>query len=95
MHLLIGMPRDLSVSEMMRQVKANSSKWVHEEFPALSTFAWQTGYGAFSVSYSATGAVRAYIEGQEQHHRRQSFQDEFSAFLRKHGIPVDERHMWD
>ena len=69
-HLLFGLPATASVAEVMRVVKANSSKWVHEQWPARSDFAWQSGYGAFSVSQSNAEAVRRYIADQEEHHRK-------------------------
>jgi hypothetical protein len=79
----------------MRTLKANSSRWVHETFPAGASFAWQVGYGAFSVSQSNSDAVRAYIESQEEHHRTVSFQEEFVAFLKRHEIEYDERYIWE
>ena len=94
-HLLISMSREMSASEMMRLVKANSSKWVHETFPNIASFAWQNGYGAFSVSFSMTDVVKQYIANQEEHHVKQSFQDEYRALLRKHEVPFDERYVWD
>ena len=94
-HLLIAMPPTLSVSDLLRTLKANSSKWVHENHPDHSSFAWQSGYGAFSVSLSAVDDVKQYINTQEEHHRRASFQEEFIAFLKRHGIAYDERYVWD
>jgi REP element-mobilizing transposase RayT len=93
-HLLIGLPPALSLSEAMRVLKTNSSKWVHEKWNSQSTFGWQTGYGAFSVSQSNVLAVSEYIAHQEEHHRRISFQEEFVTFLKKHGIEYDERYIW-
>lgn len=94
-HLLISMSREVSASEIMRLVKANSSKWIHETFPDLRRFAWQTGYGAFSVSFSRTKSVKDYIAKQPEHHRRKTFQDEYRSFLKKHEIGFDERYVWD
>jgi len=94
-HLLVSLGRDASVAEVMRLVKANSSKWVHETFPELAGFAWQTGYGAFAVSYSLIDRVRAYIDHQAEHHRKMTFQEELVAFLNRHGITYDERYVWD
>ena len=90
-HMLLSLAADTSVSECLRLVKANSSRWIHERCPS---FAWQTGYGAFSVSASNQKQVVRYIQDQERHHRRMSFQDEFVALLRKHGIVFDERFLW-
>jgi REP element-mobilizing transposase RayT len=94
-HLLLSLPATLCVADALRVVKTNSSRWVHETWPALRSFAWQTGYGAFSVSHSNAPAVTSYIAGQEQHHRRKTFQEEFVAFLIKHGIEYDERYIWE
>jgi putative transposase len=81
-----------SVAEIARVVKANSSRWLHEK--GNTHFAWQTGYGAFSVSESNVPAVTKYIAAQEGHHRRRSFQEEYVAFLKKNKIVYDERYIW-
>jgi REP element-mobilizing transposase RayT len=94
-HALVGMPASLSVAEVMRVVKTNSSRWVHEQWPDRREFAWQSGYGAFSVSQSNRAEVEKYIANQEEHHRHVSFQEEFLAFLKRHGIAYDERYVWD
>lgn len=77
----------------MRLVKTNTPKWLRAEHGI--EFAWQTGYGAFSVSRSSTEAVREYIRNQAEHHRRTSFKEEFVALLRKHGVEYDERYIWE
>jgi len=94
-HLLFALNPTMAVAEIMRLVKTNSSKWLHETFPDAGAFAWQNGYSAFSVSRSSEEAVVAYIEGQEEHHRRLTFQEELRALLEKHGIEYDERHIWE
>ncbi len=94
-HLLVSLARDLSTADLLRLVKCNSSRWVHETFPGMHGFAWQTGYGAFAVSVSQLDAVKAYIAHQEEHHRTRSYQDEFRAFLRTHGQEWDEQYVWD
>ncbi len=94
-HILARMRQDLALSDVLRAVKANSSGWIHETFPNLAGFSWQGGYGAFTVSASHKGKVRAYIEGQQKHHKRQTFQEEFVAFLTAHGIDHDERYLWE
>ncbi len=94
-HLLVSLDKQLSIAETLRIVKANSSFWVHESFPALSAFAWQTGYGAFAVSYSHLDRVRGYLGRQAEHHRRVSFQEEFLAFLKRHGLEYNGRYLWD
>lgn len=79
----------------MRVIKTNSSRWVHAQWPSRALFGWQTGYGAFSVSQSNVSEVVRYIAGQEEHHRKVSFQDELVTYLRKHGIEYDERYIWE
>ena len=75
-------------------IKANSSKWIHETIPGLRNLWWQDGYGAFTVSPSALPRLLAYIQGQEEHHKKADFKQEFIALLKKHGIEYDERHIW-
>ena len=94
-HLLIGLAAARSLADTMRILKTNSSRWVHEQWPARSAFAWQTGYGAFSVSRSNMTSVERYIANQEEHHRHLSFQEEFVAFLQRHGIEYHERFIWE
>jgi REP element-mobilizing transposase RayT len=94
-HLLLAMSASRAVADVMRVLKANSSKWVHEQSPSFSDFAWQSGYGAFSVSESNAKRVKQYIANQEVHHRTVSFQEEFVAFLKRHQISYDERYIWD
>ncbi len=93
-HCLLSLPATLSVAEALRVLKANSSLWVHET-RRLPAFAWQTGYGAFSVSQSNVPAVLKYIRGQDQHHRRISFQEELITLLKRHGLSYDERYLWE
>ena len=92
-HMLISLPANVSVSEAMRFIKSNSSGWVHDKWKRA--FAWQLGYGAFSVSKSNVPEVLKYIAKQEAHHRRISFRDEFVDFLQKHEIQYDKRYIWD
>ena len=94
-HLLLRLPPTISLAEIMRVLKTNSSRWVHEKWPLHSAFGWQAGYGAFSVSQSNVSAVLHYITNQEEHHRKVSFQEEFIAYLRRHGIEYDERYIWE
>ncbi|MGO9242416.1 MAG: IS200/IS605 family transposase [Bryobacteraceae bacterium] len=93
-HLLVAVPPTESLDELLRVMKTNSSRWVHEQFPALRKFGWQAGYAAFSVSDSRAAAVLRYIAAQHEHHRRISFRQEFLTFLRKHGVAYDERDLW-
>lgn len=92
-HILFSLRPDLSVSDVARVVKANSSKWLRQNNPALKAFAWQAGYSAFSVSESNRDAVEAYIRGQATHHRRMSFREELIALLDRHGVGWDERYL--
>jgi REP element-mobilizing transposase RayT len=93
-HLLLRLHQEHTLAQVVRDVKAASSGWIHREFPRLSHFAWQRGYGAFTVSASQLARVRRYIQAQEEHHRRRTFQEEFIALLKAHGIEYDEQHLW-
>jgi REP element-mobilizing transposase RayT len=94
-HLLASISKELPIADAMRVVKTNSSKWVHETFPEYRSFAWQAGYGAFSVSYSNLDSVKKYIANQEEHHRKVGFKEEFIALLKRHDLEFDERYLWD
>lgn len=94
-HLLCSLGKQTSVSDLVRTLTSNSSKWIHEEFPTLQEFAWQSGYGAFAVSYSGMDEVKGYIGNQAAHHRTRTYQDELRALLRRHEIEWDERYVWD
>jgi hypothetical protein len=85
-HLLLSLPRTVSVAKAVQLVKSGSSKWLHENFPKLKNFSRQEGYGAFSIGVSQRVATVKYIEGQAEHHKRISFEDEFKKFLAAHGI---------
>ena len=85
-HLLLSLPRSVSVAKAVQLIKSGSSKWLHESFPKLKSFAWQEGYGAFSIGVSQRAATVKYIEGQAEHHKRISFDEEFKKFLTVHGI---------
>ena len=94
-HLYLRWRPDESISNLMRVVKARSSKWVHETIPRLAAFAWQEGYSAFSVSKSQEDVVKKYIANQAEHHRREDFRSELLRLLRAHGIEFDERYVSD
>jgi REP element-mobilizing transposase RayT len=93
-HLLISVPPNRALAEIMRVVKCNSSRWVRQEFPDQGSLGWQRGYAAFSVSRSNRKAVYDYIARQQVHHKSQSFMNEFTMFLRKHQVEYDERYIW-
>lgn len=90
-HPLAKLRPDRALSDVLRDLKANATGWMHDVFPALTDFSWQRGYGAFTVSQSNVAAVREYISRQKEHHRKISFRDEFIKFLRENGIDHDER----
>ena len=92
-HMLIRIRPAQSPAEVARIVKTNSSRWAREKWN--KDFAWQTGYGVFSVSESNVSEVSRYIANQGEHHRKRSFQEEFVAFLRRNRIAYDERYIWD
>ena len=92
-HMLVRIRPAQSAAEVARVVKANSSRWAREKWK--TKFAWQTGYGVFSVSESNVEAVSKYTATQEEHHRTRSFQEEYVAFLKKNKISYDERYIWD
>jgi len=94
-HILAALGKTRSQAEWVKELKRISNAWLKERSPQMSTFAWQGGYGAFSVDRSTLDVVRHYIERQEDHHRHVSFQDEFREFLREHGIVCDERYIWE
>jgi REP element-mobilizing transposase RayT len=94
-HILLSIPSTLSIAKAVQLIKGGASAWVHEIFPRHRAFAWQEGYGAFSLGISQVDRTIAYIESQREHHRRKSFQEEFLAFLKKHHIEYDERYIWD
>lgn len=94
-HLAIRLSRTLALADLVSELKTSSSKWLKEQVPGLSKFSWQRGYGAFSIGPKDLEAVLAYIDGQEEHHRTKTFQDEYRGFLRHYGIEFDERHVWD
>jgi len=93
-HLLVRLPPSVNVADVMRVVKTNSSRWIHQTWASRRVFAWQTGYAAFSVSQSNVAAVSQYIGNQEEHHRRFTFQQELMMLLRKNEVDFDERYIW-
>jgi len=94
-HVLCRLSKKISVADLIRELKRESSKWVKQEMPSLGDFAWQTGYGAFSISPSHVAPGKVYIRNQEEHHKTESYQDEFRRICKIHGIEVDERYAWD
>lgn len=93
-HALISAPPTLSPSHIAQYLKGDSSKWIHETFPELQEFAWQQGYGAFTVSKMRLDAVVRYIQNQRAHHQQRDFQAEYRDFLQTHEIAYDEQYVW-
>src|SRR5829696_21130 len=94
-HALFALSRTLPIASVVKEVKRTSSSWIKGSSRKLSKFHWQGGYAAFSVSQSNLQQVIRYIENQEEHHKRVTFQDEFRAFLKAYGVEYDERYVWD
>jgi putative transposase len=93
-HILLNLARTCCVADVVEAVKTSTSKWLKTKAPELREFAWQTGYGAFSVSKSNLAAVTDYIATQKEHHAKSDFEDEFRGLLQKHEVEYDERYMW-
>ena len=93
-HLLLSLPSSLAPSKAVQLLKGGSSKWVHETFSTQADFGWQDGYGAFTLGISQIDDTLRYIENQAEHHQKTTFQDEYRAFLIRHGIVIDEKHVW-
>ena len=94
-HVLCRLGKTISISELVRELKRESSKWLKEQSPELASFYWQNGYGAFSVSPGHVEQLKIYIANQEAHHRTETFQDEFRRLLKLYEIEYDEQYVWD
>lgn len=94
-HILCELGRSIAVSDLIRELKRESSAWLKTKSPGLKEFYWQNGYGAFSISPSHVEDLRTYIQTQEEHHRKESFQDEFRRLLTKYNLVWDERYVWE
>jgi putative transposase len=93
-HSLFALSKNHSIAQIVYEVKRGSSKWIKTQGSEFGNFHWQNGYGAFSISQSHVEVVRVYIAGQERHHRKVTFQDEFREFLRRYEVEYDERYVW-
>ena len=93
-HVLTKLRPDKSLSYVLRDLKANSSGWMHDVFPDARDFSWQNGYGAFTVSASQIANVKDYIANQEAHHKKRTFEDEFISLLRKNDVEFDRKYLW-
>ncbi len=94
LHLLVGLRPDAALSDLMRDIKANSSRFISEKRWVTGRFSWQEGFGAFSYSRSHLGAVIRYIENQQKHHASKSFRDEYRELLEKFGVEYDQRYIF-
>ncbi len=94
-HLLVRLNKVAFLEDLVRTVKARSSQWIRQTFPHIPSFKWQQGYGSFSVSFSQLDVLIKYIRNQEEHHKTESFEDEYTGFLRKQNIPYDRRFVID
>jgi putative transposase len=95
LHLFVSFRADMAISDLMRDVKANSSGWIRQNFDLGNRFQWQVGYGAFTVSRSQAKKLESYIARQTEHHRKKSFKEELIELLEAHGIEYDERYLWE
>jgi REP element-mobilizing transposase RayT len=94
-HLLLSQSKNLALSELVMDVKKDSSSWIKTQDRALRNFHWQDGYGGFSVGMSEVPRLKAYIANQKEHHRKITFQEELLGFLNEYGIEYDERYLWN
>jgi hypothetical protein len=93
-HILAKLHQDKGISEVVRGLKSVSSAWIKKTFPAMDGFSWQGGYSAFTVGESRVEDVRRYIENQETHHRKRTFEEELTALLEAHRVEYDRRFLW-
>ena len=94
-HILCMLSKKIALMKLLEEVKSHSSKWMKTKAESLANFYWQDGYGAFSVNPSQIEVVKTYIQNQEEHHRKKTFQNEYRAFLKKYNMEYDERYVWD
>ncbi|MCC5875005.1 MAG: transposase [Candidatus Sumerlaeia bacterium] len=94
-HIVCRLSKSLTIKTMVRELKVESSKWMKTRGSDYRRFRWQAGYGAFSISPSHVGALTKYVRNQEEHHRRESFQEEYLRLLHKYEVEYDERYLWD
>jgi putative transposase len=94
-HIACSLPRTISVSNLLEEIKSGSSKWMKSKSPRCSLFAWQAGYGAFSYSPAQLPILINYIENQGEHHRTKSFEEEMVELLKLYDVEYDERYLWD
>ena len=93
-HLACTLPRTMAVSQLLEEIKKSSSAWIKQHDSSCRGFAWQAGYGVFSLGQSQFPELLAYIDNQEEHHRKHTFQEEYVAFLKRYGVTYDEKYLW-
>lgn len=94
-HLLVSLPKKIDISELIGDIKRDSSGWIKKQDHQFNNFYWQRGYGAFSIGQSQVETVKNYIKRQKEHHKKRDFKDEFRALLKKYEIEYDEQYVWD
>ena len=94
-HILLSIKPNVALSDLVRDIKANSSKWINEKGFVKGKFMWQEGFGAFSYSQSQLDTIIAYINNQEHHHRKKTFRDEYLELLEKFNVGYDEKYLFD
>ena len=93
-HVLLAIPATLALSNLVKSIKGDSSKWISQTWPSMREFRWQDGYGAFTVGQSQIADTIFYIKNQRQHHQRKSFEEEYKAFLKVHGIEAEDKYIF-
>jgi REP element-mobilizing transposase RayT len=93
-HILSTMSKNISLAKFVEEIKRNSSRWIKTKSEYYTNFAWQSGYAGYSVSQSKLEAVEKYINNQKEHHKTETFQDEYMKFLREYGVQFDEQYLW-
>ena len=94
-HIACCLPRTISVSKLLEEIKSSSSKWIKQEFKKCSSFGWQSGYAVFSLGHSQLVHLLKYIDNQKEHHRKISYREEVLQFLKKYNVEYDEQYLWD
>ena len=94
-HIAVRLSRTITIAQLVEEVKTGSSKWMKTQGAELKDFTWQRGYSSFSVYFREVDRLLAYIDGQEEHHRQRTFQEEYCELLVEHGVDFDERYVWD
>ncbi len=94
-HILSVLSKNIALAKLVEEVKRNSSRWIKTKDKYYKDFAWQGGYGAFSISESDISVKKRYIANQEEHHRKKSFREEYLVFLKEYGIEYDEKYLWN